>query len=123
MDAHQGEPFRSLLTPHVQRVQRPSTMKSKDIPRCHASSTSSLRSLDQVTERIREAIELCLEIEGVPGQELEFVGIQRVTIAAGAGLRAFNGPDLIAALAAARLSPQARPSVPAFFTRFSGIAK
>ena len=32
--------------------------------------------------RIREAIELCLEVEGVPGQELEFIGIQRVTIAA-----------------------------------------
>ena len=48
------------------------------IPACHTQA----RSLDEVTERIREAIELCLEIEGVPGQELEFVGIQRVTIAA-----------------------------------------
>lgn len=32
--------------------------------------------------RVREAIELCLEVEGVPGQDLEFVGIQRVTITA-----------------------------------------
>lgn len=48
------------------------------IPGCHTQA----RSLDEVTERIREAIALCLEVEGAPGQELEFVGIQRVTIAA-----------------------------------------
>jgi predicted RNase H-like HicB family nuclease len=45
---------------------------------CHTQA----RSLDEVTERIREAIELCLEVEGAPEQELEFVGIQRVTVAA-----------------------------------------
>jgi predicted RNase H-like HicB family nuclease len=45
---------------------------------CHTQA----RSLDEVTERIREAIELCLEAEGTPEQELEFVGIQRVTVAA-----------------------------------------
>jgi len=48
------------------------------IPACHTQA----RSLDEVTERIREAIALCLEIEGAPEQDLEFVGIQRVTIAA-----------------------------------------
>jgi predicted RNase H-like HicB family nuclease len=45
---------------------------------CHTQA----RSLDEVTQRIREAIELCLEVEGVPEQSLEFVGIQRITIAA-----------------------------------------
>lgn len=48
------------------------------IPACHTQA----RSLDELTLRVREAIELCLEVEGVPGQELEFVGIQRVTVAA-----------------------------------------
>jgi predicted RNase H-like HicB family nuclease len=48
------------------------------IPACHTQA----RSLDEVTERIREAIQLCLEVEGTPEQDLEFVGIQRVTIAA-----------------------------------------
>jgi predicted RNase H-like HicB family nuclease len=48
------------------------------IPGCHTQA----RSLDEVTVRIREAIELCLEVEGSPEQDLEFVGIQRVTIAA-----------------------------------------
>ena len=48
------------------------------MPGCHTQA----RSLDQVSDRIREAITLCLEIEGAPEQELEFVGIQRVTIAA-----------------------------------------
>ena len=48
------------------------------IPACHTQAVS----LDEVTERIREAIELCMEVDGMPEQELEFVGIQRVTIAA-----------------------------------------
>lgn len=45
---------------------------------CHTQA----QSLDDVTQRIREAIELCLEVEGAPEHDLEFVGIQRVTIAA-----------------------------------------
>ena len=47
-----------------------------------AGCYTQARSLDEVIERIREVIELCLEVEGTPEQELEFVGIQRVTIAA-----------------------------------------
>ena len=49
-----------------------------ELPGCHTQA----RSLDELMDRVREAIALCLEVEGVPGQELEFVGIQRVTIAA-----------------------------------------
>ncbi len=45
---------------------------------CHTQG----RSLDEVMARVREALELCLEVEGAPEPELEFVGIQRVTIAA-----------------------------------------
>jgi predicted RNase H-like HicB family nuclease len=45
---------------------------------CHTQA----RSLDEVTERIREAIELCLEVQGTPQQNLEFIGIQRITVAA-----------------------------------------
>ena len=45
---------------------------------CHTQG----RSLDELMERIREAAELCLEVEGVPAQSLEFIGIQRITIAA-----------------------------------------
>lgn len=48
------------------------------LPGCHTQG----RSLDEVTMRIREAIELCLEVEGAPLQNLEFVGIQRITVAA-----------------------------------------
>ena len=48
------------------------------LPGCHTQA----RSLDEVTERIREAIELCLEVEGAPDQSLEFVGIQRIVVAA-----------------------------------------
>jgi predicted RNase H-like HicB family nuclease len=42
---------------------------------CHTQA----KSLDKLMERIKEAIELCLEIEEQPVQS-EFVGIQRITV-------------------------------------------
>lgn len=48
------------------------------LPGCHTQANS----LDAVIDRIREAVELCLEVEGVPAQTLEFIGIQRITVAA-----------------------------------------
>ncbi len=48
------------------------------LPGCHTQA----RSLDVLMERIREAIELCLEVEGPPSETLNFIGIQRVTVAA-----------------------------------------
>jgi predicted RNase H-like HicB family nuclease len=48
------------------------------LPGCHTQG----RSLDELMERIREAVELCLEVEGSHAQSLEFVGIQRITVAA-----------------------------------------
>lgn len=45
---------------------------------CHTQA----RSLDELMERIKEAIELCLDVEGQDVENLDFVGIQRVTIAA-----------------------------------------
>jgi hypothetical protein len=35
-----------------------------------------------VVQRIREAAGLCLAVQGAPEQDLEFVGIQRIVIAA-----------------------------------------
>lgn len=43
---------------------------------CHTQA----RSLDDLMERIKEAIELCLEVEDIDAQQLDFVGVQRVTI-------------------------------------------
>jgi predicted RNase H-like HicB family nuclease len=48
------------------------------LPGCHTQA----KSLDDVTTRIREAIELCLQVEGEPQLSLEFIGIQRITVAA-----------------------------------------
>jgi predicted RNase H-like HicB family nuclease len=48
------------------------------LPGCHTQA----QSLDELDRRIREAIELCLEVDGFPEQNLEFVGIQRIVIAA-----------------------------------------
>jgi len=47
------------------------------LPGCHTQA----RSLDELSERIKEAIELYLEVEGEAPEPLDFVGIQRVTIA------------------------------------------
>lgn len=47
------------------------------LPGCHTQA----RSLDELQERVREAIALCREVRGgEPGHEaLEFVGVQRVS--------------------------------------------
>ena len=46
-----------------------------ELPGCHTQA----KSLDKLMERIREAIELCLEVQGdVPTQE--FIGVQRITV-------------------------------------------
>ncbi len=42
---------------------------------CHTQA----RSLDELMERIREAIELCLEVQGEV-EPLEFVGVQKVSL-------------------------------------------
>ncbi len=47
------------------------------LPGCHTQA----RSLDDLMERIHEAIELCLEVQGSPANNLEFVGVQRITVA------------------------------------------
>ena len=59
------------------------------LPGCHTQA----RSLDEVSERIREAIELCLEVEGAPEQSLEFIGIQRITISARAVVPGSTDPS------------------------------
>ena len=48
------------------------------LPGCHTQA----RSLDQLMERVREAIELVIEVEGDPLEELDFVGVQRVCVEA-----------------------------------------
>jgi predicted RNase H-like HicB family nuclease len=45
---------------------------------CHTQA----RSLDDLMERVKEAIELCLEVAGEEVEPLAFVGVQRITIAA-----------------------------------------
>jgi predicted RNase H-like HicB family nuclease len=38
------------------------------------------KSLDTLMRRVREAIELCLEVEGEPATSIDFIGVQRVAI-------------------------------------------
>ena len=48
------------------------------LPGCHTQA----KSLDELMSRIREAIELCLEVQGDPKEALDFIGVQRVTVGA-----------------------------------------
>ena len=43
---------------------------------CHTQA----RSLDKLLSRIKEAIELCLEVDDSDPGSSEFVGVQRVTV-------------------------------------------
>lgn len=46
-----------------------------ELPGCHTQA----KSLDKLMERIRESIELCLEVEkGLPSQQ--FIGVQRIAV-------------------------------------------
>ncbi len=47
-----------------------------ELPGCHTQA----KSLDTLMERIREAIELCLEVQGEELEPQEFVGIQRLLV-------------------------------------------
>ena len=47
------------------------------LPGCHTQA----KSLDELMLRIREAIELCVEVQGQTFERLDFVGVQRVTVA------------------------------------------
>ena len=47
------------------------------LPGCHTQA----RSLDELMSRVREAIEVNLEVIGSDDEPLEFVGVQRVAVA------------------------------------------
>jgi predicted RNase H-like HicB family nuclease len=55
---------------------------------CHTQA----RSLDELMDRIREAAELCLETQGEETENLEFVGVQRLTLVS-LGRNARSGPS------------------------------
>lgn len=48
------------------------------LPGCHTQA----HSMDELIERVKEAIALCLDDRGEAPEALEFVGVQRVRIAA-----------------------------------------
>jgi predicted RNase H-like HicB family nuclease len=50
------------------------------VPSLHGCHTQA-RSMDQLLERIKEAIKLCLEVQGEQSDEpLDLVGIQRIAV-------------------------------------------
>lgn len=49
------------------------------VPELHGCHTQA-KSLDELMERVREAIELCLEVEEGEAEPLDFVGVQRIAV-------------------------------------------
>ncbi len=43
---------------------------------CHTQA----KSLDTLMKRVKEAIELCMEVDGGPEQSTQFIGLQRITV-------------------------------------------
>ncbi len=48
-----------------------------EIPGCHTQG----KTIEQVIERIKEAIEVCIVADGLKIRPMRFVGIQRVEVA------------------------------------------
>jgi predicted RNase H-like HicB family nuclease len=72
------EPVKRELNVLVERDREGLYVASvPELKGCHTQA----RSLDELMERIREAAELCLDVQGEDVDELEFVGLQRLTIA------------------------------------------
>ena len=51
------------------------------VPSLHGCHTQA-KSLDELMVRVKEVIELCLEVQGAPGEPLDFIGVQRIRISA-----------------------------------------
>lgn len=49
------------------------------VPELHGCHTQA-KSLDTLMKRIREAIDLCLEVEGKLPKSTQFVGVQRILV-------------------------------------------
>lgn len=49
------------------------------VPALHGCHTQA-ESLDELMVRVREAIQLCLDVQGEELEPLTFVGLQRITV-------------------------------------------
>ena len=49
------------------------------VPELHGCHTQA-KSLETLTERVREAIQLCLEMAGEEQETFEFIGVQRIMV-------------------------------------------
>jgi predicted RNase H-like HicB family nuclease len=76
--AQEEEPMAREFTVVIERDEEGYLIASVPaLPGCHTQA----RSMDELLERTKEAIELCLEVQGEDVEApLELVGIQRVAV-------------------------------------------
>jgi predicted RNase H-like HicB family nuclease len=67
--------------------ERFSVIIERDSEGCYVASVPALRgchtqarSMDELIDRIKEAIALCLEVAGEDVEPMEFVGVQQVAV-------------------------------------------
>jgi predicted RNase H-like HicB family nuclease len=73
------KPSRKMLAFDVVIERDESGYYVASVPKLHGCHTQA-KSLDVLMNRIREAIELCLEVKKEVAGSSEFVGIQRVLV-------------------------------------------
>jgi len=61
----------------------------RDTEGCYVASVPALRgchtqakSLDELMERVKEAVQLCLEVDGGVAESMTFVGVHRISLPA-----------------------------------------
>lgn len=47
-----------------------------ELPGCHTQA----KNMDELLVRVKEAIELCIEVEGIPKLTNKFVGVQKIEV-------------------------------------------
>ena len=83
-----GESRVELAEEGAQMAREFSVIIERDVEGYYVASVPALRgchtqatSLDELMTRVREAVELCLEVQGENVEPLDFVGVQKITLA------------------------------------------
>jgi predicted RNase H-like HicB family nuclease len=85
---HSFEPWRRIASGGQLMAREFSVIIERDAEGYYVASVPALRgchtqatSLDELMARVREAVELCLEVQDESVEPLDFIGVQKITVA------------------------------------------